>query len=90
MYRRNARKGGGALSKDQESVYKNYEEMIDDDIARELARINLLFDLYRMVLADGPKQVPFTFRMDHHAQDSNTGVQCANCQSSLSAGLRFI
>ena len=34
------------LSKDQQSVYKNYEEMIDDDIARELARINLPLSTY--------------------------------------------
>ena len=34
------------LSKDQETVYKNYEEMIDDDIARELAHINLPLSTY--------------------------------------------
>lgn len=34
------------LKKDQEGVYKNYEELIDSNIARELARINLPLSLY--------------------------------------------
>jgi len=34
------------LKRDQTTVYANYEEMIQDDIARELARINLPLSLY--------------------------------------------
>ena len=83
------------LAQDQETVYKNYEEMIDDDIARELARINSSLDLYRMVLADGlEKYVPF-FTPPHGSSctvgDSRIrACNGANCQSCLSASLRFI
>jgi thymidylate synthase (FAD) len=34
------------LKRDQAAVYANYQEMIDDGIARELARINLPLSLY--------------------------------------------
>ena len=59
------------LSKDQEAVYKNYEEMIDDDIARELARINLPLSTYTEWYWQMDLKNMFHFlklRMDHHAQ----------------------
>ena len=59
------------LSKDQETVYKNYEEMIDDDIARELARINLPLSTYTEWYWQMDLKNMFHFlklRMDHHAQ----------------------
>ena len=59
------------LSKDQASVYKNYEEMIDDDIARELARINLPLSTYTEWYWQMDLKNMFHFlklRMDHHAQ----------------------
>ena len=59
------------LSKDQQSVYKNYEEMIDDDIARELARINLPLSTYTEWYWQMDLKNMFHFlklRMDHHAQ----------------------
>jgi len=60
------------LRKDQESVYKNYEEMIEeDDIARELARINLPLSLYTEWYWQMDLKNMFHFlrlRMDSHAQ----------------------
>jgi thymidylate synthase (FAD) len=59
------------LSRDQENVYKNYEEMIDDDIARELARINLPLSTYTEWYWQMDLKNMFHFlklRMDHHAQ----------------------
>ena len=59
------------LAKDQQSVYKNYEEMIDDDISRELARINLPLSTYTEWYWQMDLKNMFHFlklRMDHHAQ----------------------
>ena len=59
------------LAQDQETVYKNYEEMIDDDIARELARINLPLSTYTEWYWQMDLKNMFHFlrlRMDHHAQ----------------------
>ena len=59
------------LRKDQENVYKNYEEMIEDDIARELARINLPLSLYTEWYWQMDLKNMFHFlrlRMDSHAQ----------------------
>mgnify|MGYP005690727249 FL=1 len=59
------------LADDQQNVYKNYEEMIDDDIARELARINLPLSTYTEWYWQMDLKNMFHFlklRMDHHAQ----------------------
>ena len=59
------------LAKDQQSVYKNYEEMIDDDISRELARINLPLSTYTEWYWQMDLKNMFHFlklRMDHHSQ----------------------
>ena len=59
------------LAEDQQSVYKNYEEMIEDDIARELARINLPLSTYTEWYWQMDLKNMFHFlklRMDHHAQ----------------------
>jgi thymidylate synthase (FAD) len=59
------------LRKDQQSVYKNYEEMIDDEVARELARINLPLSLYTEWYWQMDLKNMFHFlklRMDSHAQ----------------------
>jgi thymidylate synthase (FAD) len=59
------------LKKDQISIYANYEEMIEDDIARELARINLPLSLYTEWYWQIDLHNLFHFlrlRMDHHAQ----------------------
>ena len=59
------------LAEDQQNVYKNYEEMIDDDIARELARINLPLSTYTEWYWQMDLKNMFHFlklRMDHHAQ----------------------
>ena len=59
------------LRQDQKNVYKNYEEMIDDDIARELARINLPLSTYTEWYWQMDLKNMFHFlklRMDSHAQ----------------------
>jgi thymidylate synthase (FAD) len=59
------------LKRDQVSVYANYEEMIKDDVARELARINLPLSLYTQWYWQIDLHNLFHFlrlRMDHHAQ----------------------
>ena len=59
------------LQEDVESVYKNYEEMIGDNVARELARINLPLSLYTEWYWQMDLKNMFHFlklRMDSHAQ----------------------
>ena len=59
------------LIKDQKRSYKNYKEMIDDNIARELARINLPLSLYTQWYWQIDLHNLFHFlelRLDYHAQ----------------------
>ena len=59
------------LKKDQISAYAHYEEMIQDDVARELARINLPLSLYTQWYWQIDLHNLFHFlrlRMDRHAQ----------------------
>ena len=59
------------LKQDQDNVYGNYEEMINDDIARELARINLPLSTYTEWYWQMDLKNMFHFlklRMDSHAQ----------------------
>ena len=59
------------IQKDQSAVYANYEEMLNDDIARELARINLPLSMYTQWYwqMDLKNMLHFLrLRMDHHAQ----------------------
>ncbi|MBI1822071.1 MAG: FAD-dependent thymidylate synthase [Nitrospirae bacterium] len=59
------------LKKDQISVYANYEAMIKDDVARELARINLPLSLFTQWYWQIDLHNLFHFlrlRMDDHAQ----------------------
>lgn len=59
------------LKEDQSSAYRNYEELLDDDIARELARINLPLSLYTQWYWQMDLHNLFHFlslRMDSHAQ----------------------
>jgi thymidylate synthase (FAD) len=59
------------LKKDQGTLYGSYEEMIRDDIARELARINLPLSLFTEWYWQIDLHNLFHFlrlRMDHHAQ----------------------
>ncbi|RKY54765.1 MAG: FAD-dependent thymidylate synthase [Candidatus Neomarinimicrobiota bacterium] len=59
------------LIKDQERSYQNYKEMIDDNIARELARINLPLSLYTQWYWQIDLHNLFHFlelRLDYHAQ----------------------
>ncbi len=59
------------LKQDQGSVYANYSEMINDDIARELARINLPLSTYTEWYWQMDLKNMFHFlklRMDSHAQ----------------------
>ena len=68
------------LAQDQETVYKNYEEMIDDDIARELARINLPLSTYtewywQMDLKNMFHFYASAWIIMHSGRFKNTGVQ---------------
>lgn len=59
------------LNHDQKNLYKNYEEMIADGLARELARINLPLSLYTEWYWQIDLHNLFHFlklRMDGHAQ----------------------
>jgi len=59
------------LIKDQERSYRTYKEMIDDNIARELARINLPLSLYTQWYWQIDLHNLFHFlelRLDYHAQ----------------------
>jgi len=59
------------LKRDQESLYQSYEEMLNDGIARELARINLPLSLYTEWYWQMDLKNLFHFlklRMDSHAQ----------------------
>jgi thymidylate synthase (FAD) len=59
------------LKRDQEATYKNYEELLNDDIARELARINLPLSMYTEWYWQMDLKNLFHFlklRMDAHAQ----------------------
>ncbi len=59
------------LQRDQEATYKNYEELLNDDIARELARINLPLSMYTEWYWQMDLKNLFHFlklRMDAHAQ----------------------
>jgi thymidylate synthase (FAD) len=59
------------LKRDQTSVYSNYQSLLDDDIARELARINLPLSLYTQWYWQIDLHNLFHFlrlRMDAHAQ----------------------
>lgn len=59
------------LKQDQSAAYQHYQEMISDDIARELARINLPLSLYTEWYWQMDLKNMFHFlklRMDRHAQ----------------------
>ena len=59
------------LKRDQQSAYASYEEMLKDDVARELARINLPLSLYTQWYwqMDLHNLLHFlSLRMDPHAQ----------------------
>ncbi len=59
------------LKRDQAAIYGNYEEMIGDDIARELARVNLPLSLYTQWYWQIDLHNLFHFlklRIDWHAQ----------------------
>lgn len=59
------------LQQDQKNIYGNYEAMIDDNIARELARINLPLSTYTEWYWQMDLKNMFHFlrlRMDGHAQ----------------------
>lgn len=59
------------IQKDQGDVYASYSELIDDDIARELARINLPLSMYTEWYWQMDLHNLFHFlalRMDRHAQ----------------------
>lgn len=59
------------LKKEQSNVYANYEEMLDDGLARELARINLPLSLYTQWYWQIDLHNLFHFlklRLDSHAQ----------------------
>lgn len=59
------------LKSDHDSTFKNYQTLIDDNIARELARINLPLSLYTEWYWQIDLHNLFHFlklRMDHHAQ----------------------
>jgi thymidylate synthase (FAD) len=59
------------LKRDQEATYKNYEELLNDNIARELARINLPLSMYTEWYWQMDLKNLFHFlklRMDAHAQ----------------------
>ena len=59
------------LGRDQRETYKNYETMLEDDIARELARVNLPLSLYTEMYWQMDLHNLFHFlrlRMDWHAQ----------------------
>lgn len=59
------------LKREQETVYSDYEEMIGEDVARELARINLPLSLYTQWYWQIDLHNLFHFlrlRMDDHAQ----------------------
>ncbi len=61
----------GIIKRDQSDVYASYEEMIDDNIARELARINLPLSLYTQWYWQMDLHNLFHFlalRLDPHAQ----------------------
>ena len=59
------------LGRDQRETYKNYETMLEDDSARELARVNLPLSLYTEMYWQMDLHNLFHFlrlRMDWHAQ----------------------
>jgi thymidylate synthase (FAD) len=59
------------LARDQEGAFQGYQEMLDADIARELARINLPLSLYTQMYwqIDLRNLLHFIqLRLDHHAQ----------------------
>lgn len=59
------------LKRDQVQLYANYEQMLNDDIARELARVNLPLSLYTQWYWQIDLHNLFHFlrlRMDTHAQ----------------------
>lgn len=59
------------LQRDQSHVYGSYQELLDDDIARELARVNLPLSLYTEMYWQIDLNNLFHFlrlRLDWHAQ----------------------
>lgn len=59
------------LRRDQGEIYRSYEALLDDDIARELARVNLPLSLYTEMYWQIDLNNLFHFlrlRMDWHAQ----------------------
>ena len=59
------------LQHDQSTAYRHYEDLLDDDIARELARINLPLSLYTEMYWQIDLNNLFHFlrlRLDSHAQ----------------------
>jgi thymidylate synthase (FAD) len=59
------------IQADQQATYQHYQELLDDDIARELARINLPLSLYTEMYWQIDLNNLFHFlrlRMDWHAQ----------------------
>lgn len=66
-----AKKVIALLNKEQAGQYENYQSLLDDDIARELARINLPLSLYTEMYWQIDLHNLFHFlklRMDGHAQ----------------------
>ncbi len=66
-----AKKVIGLLNKEQKGQYENYQDLLADDIARELARINLPLSLYTEMYWQIDLHNLFHFlklRMDSHAQ----------------------
>lgn len=59
------------LQRDQGEIYRSYESLLDDDVARELARVNLPLSLYTEMYWQIDLNNLFHFlrlRMDWHAQ----------------------
>jgi thymidylate synthase (FAD) len=81
----------GQMRDDQELIYKNYREMIDAGLAREIARSNLPLSLYTEWYWQIDLHNLFHFlrlRMDHHAQYeirvfADAMAQCAKAVAPL-------
>lgn len=83
------------LTSGQERIYGEYEELLDDDVARELARINLPLSLYTEMYWQIDLNNLFHFlrlRMDWHAQyeirvygDAMAGIARAVCPMAYDA-----
>ena len=71
------------LADEQNRVYENYSDLLEDNVARELARINLPLSLYTEWYWQMDLKNMFHFlklRMDAHAQIGNQGLCRGNTQ----------